>query len=274
MGYDCSLHLIDEQFAKSLFYPATLGQDPDVRGPFIEWFEQSEMPLLTTAQGYLDGVRETLEQREASEHEPELFLSKTIHWDLALFSAYQHPVNSCRGFALSFFERAGLGDYFLVPESPDVLIPGSIWASKTPWANSPAVFVENWMVGGYVPAKRVSEMLAQFRAHSQDIARALDSHDFSERACMAQLLDCLKRADSEGCGVLEVTDMTGMAGSQIPMEMVKLGENQIEPSTLAEVDAAIEVVFPGRGARQAEIRDELRAKYGDLFEAYGVDFPI
>ncbi len=189
MGFDCTLHLIDEQAIATELVPRLLGKTKKKLAAFEKSKRAAEL---------LDGAREAL--RTASPDDAARALT-----ELAIqFSAASLPHLAVRGMALSLWQHApkkvrsrsplGLG------ESPEPLFRDVVARRKELRGRFPTCFEENWMTGVFIPAKRIAAARAWMEQN-------LASLTPGERLVIEPIERALAAAQKYGLAYWEATDL-------------------------------------------------------------------
>ena len=149
MGFDCTLHLVNEQAIRDEFVPRLLGRT------------QAETALdrvVKDAAKNWDIVRNSLENGDPEE-------AASLVCQLAvMFSACSLPHQYERGFALCMWQEQGENTSVEYPEefafSPESLFAEVVAKYPSLAGRFPTWFAGNYSTGVYIPSDHVSEVLA------------------------------------------------------------------------------------------------------------------
>jgi hypothetical protein len=149
MGYDCTLHLIDEKAIREEFVPRLLGKSRK---------KTALDRVVDNADELWSSVRTALDGNDADE-------AASLICQLAIkFSACSLPHQFERGFALSLWE--GLDDETAVKYphkfafSPEPLFADVVKEYPKLHGHFPTWFTSNYSTGVFIPSKEVSAVLA------------------------------------------------------------------------------------------------------------------
>lgn len=196
MGYDCTLHVIDEQAIRSVFVPKLLGK--------------SEAPTaldekMTQAPKLWKQVREALEGDDAEQ------AARLVCQLAVTFSACSLPFHYERGFALSLWSTLGDESEREFPEKfcedPSVLLEDVTAAYPALKGHYPLGIDGNYCTGFYIPAARIPAAVAWVR-------KTVDAIPKGRRKMFRGLLAVLETAEQRKLAYWEAADLTvPMAGS-------------------------------------------------------------
>jgi hypothetical protein len=195
MGYDCTLHVIDEREIRDTFIPKLLG-DIDVRTAFDE--------KVPDADELWSRARRILEESAPEEAAIEIC-------NLAvMFASCSHPYHYERGFSLTFWrtvwEEAGaeVADFpyeeFCGGE-PERLFIGLVARYPRLKGATPVAIEHNYMTGIFLPSHKVLEA-------KRWIERAVKPLPALKRRVTKGLLRMLGEAADKGLAYWEATDLT------------------------------------------------------------------
>ena len=179
MGFDCTLHLVDERAIRDELVPRILG-----RGR-THPFEKRKVHAAALA---------SLTKGLATDEPADVARALTA---LAIqFSAASLPHLAARGVAISLWKRAprALG------ASPEALFEDVIRIRTQLSGRFPVRFDENWMTGVYIPAARVA-------AARGSLNKSLDALPKGDRSWFEPIERVLAAAEAHGLAYWEATDL-------------------------------------------------------------------
>jgi hypothetical protein len=241
VGFDCTLHLVDERFAREVYAPGIFG-DAAARDRLID----AITPLFDTPRSARNIVVDTRRTMKQEEHGEETLYTGMYFYRLGLLSGLARPVHYQRGFSFSFLDAPGLGDYARGVWTPDALLKDEkgrdlpVVPPERGGLRGSMGFVGNYSAGGYLPATGVPALRQRLRADMKPVAAALKKWAGSADG-LIMMLGALDEAERGGFGVLEIADQTGIAGSDLPLSHVVtrgMGFRPPDPALVREVEAA------------------------------------
>jgi hypothetical protein len=198
MGYDCTLHLVDEQAIREQFVPRLLRRSR----------KKTALDRVLENAGVLwSSVRRALE-----EDEPESAAS--VLCQLAItFSACSLPHQYERGFALCLWERQGKDLAVEYPSeltfSPEPLFTAVVEQYPRLHGHFPTWFIGNYSTGVFIPADRVPEVLAWVETRIAPLAKG-------DRRHFKGLLGILRAAADQHLAYWEATDLAVPMANEYP----------------------------------------------------------
>ena len=234
MGYDCTLHVVDERLVREQFVPRLLSRDQRPSA----FDERKDAEQLWTQ------VRQALSGEAVDEDGRRLTPTAAAGLVCQLAVAYcaaELPYHYERGFCLSLW-----------PDQPDRLdakVPGKfignpeslfgevLQAHPALKGKFPQEILSNYCTGLYVPAERVAELLAWAE-------RRVKRYPKPDRRLFRGLLLVLKEAAERKVGYWE--------GTEIPVPM-----RTLRPAGAGTRPELVDVKFP-------RYADDFRYRHGDL----------
>jgi len=207
MGYDCTLHVIDEQAIRERFIPKLLGKS----------FEATDLDrVIPEAQSLWEQAWAALKGNDPETPEGELAPEETaaLICQLAvMFSACSLPHHYERGLAFSLWDRLELPAALQFPDA-FAFEPEPLFAAVV--AEYPALsgefyrwFTGNYSTGVYIPAAHVPEVLAWLEATLQALPKG-------DRRQFKGLLAILRTAAARKLGYWEATDLAVPPAGTLP----------------------------------------------------------
>lgn len=188
MGYDCTLHLVDERAILRELVPRLLGKSRKALA-----FEQKKQ-----------GSARLRETREALEHADPREAARALSELAIQFASTTLPHVEARGIALSLWENApkkargaspvGLG------ASPEQLFAEVVRRRPDLAGAFPTHFDENWMTGVFIPAARIKGARAW-------LGKQLAALSPGERLRLEPIERVLAAAEKHRLGYWEATDL-------------------------------------------------------------------
>jgi len=198
MGFDCTLHLVDEKAIREEFVPRLLGESQ----------EETELDRVAEDAAELwETMRKALE-----EDDPEAAAS--LLCQLALkFSACSLPHQYERGFALSLWANQEEDIAVEYPGefafSPELLFARVVQKYPKLHGHFPMWFTGNWSTGVFIPSNRVPEVLAW-------IEKKINKFSKGDQRHFKGLLGILRAATDNKLAYWEATDLAFPMASQFP----------------------------------------------------------
>lgn len=153
MGYDCTLHVVDEGMIRDRFVPRLLGRT-DERSPFDE---------DPDSEGLWEDVRDALAGAECGEESPETAANSACQLAIA-YCAAELPYHYERGFCLSLWPDLPEESAASVPREflgdPESLFAEVVAAYPSLKGQFPEEIESNFCPGCFVPAEQVPGLLA------------------------------------------------------------------------------------------------------------------
>ncbi|MBI5095415.1 MAG: hypothetical protein HZB26_23655 [Candidatus Hydrogenedentes bacterium] len=196
MGYDCTLHVVDEKAIRERFVPKLLGRS-DARSPFDERDDTADLwdEVRTALTQCVDGDGDSI----GPEGQASLVTQLAV-----MYSAAEHPSHYERGFCLSLWEDLPDGLAAKVPKKhlgdPEKLFGDLITEYPTLKGAFPKRIRSNWCTGFYVPAENVAELLKWAE-------RRVKRYPKPDRRLFRGLLLVLKHAAANGLAYWEGADL-------------------------------------------------------------------
>lgn len=216
MGYDCTLHVVDEKMIREQFVPRLLGR-PSVRSPFDETRDAAEL---------WTNVRAALTQMERGEEAPETVASFICQFAIA-YCAAELPYHYERGFCLSLWPEQAEAVAANVPENflgdPEPLFADVVAEHPALKGRFPAAIESNYCPGFFVPAEKVPGLLAW-------VEQRVGSFSKPDRSLFRGLILVLKQAAQRGLAYWEGTDLPvpGMVTIMPPAEQRRADLEEIQ----------------------------------------------
>lgn len=209
MGYDCTLHVVDEKrISKVLVKLLEAGERPQ-NGM------AADIDVLTE---YWNGAQKSL-----ADDPPEIACS-TICQLALVFSSKTQPYHYERGFALNLWpdQPDGLKAEFPRPltDSPETLFKQLVKIHPKLKDNFPTAFDGNWSTGAFISSKKVSKALKWVESQVQ-------KYDEGDRELFRGLLLVLRHCVQNQLAYWEATDLP------IPMAQIQVAgaaERRVERS--------------------------------------------
>jgi hypothetical protein len=188
MGYDCTLHLIDEQAIREEFVPRLLKRSRK---------KTALDRVFTNAAGAWTHVRKLLEKGDPADAATQLC-------SLAIsFSACSLPHHYERGFAISLWDNQGELSVEFPTEylfDPEPLFTEVVARYPALHGKFPRVMTCNYTPGVYIPADKVPEVLAW-------VEQRVGQFTKGERRTFKGLLRILRMAAERSLAYWEATDL-------------------------------------------------------------------
>ncbi len=206
MGYDCTLHVVDERMIRDRFVPALLGRAGD-RPPFDDAPDSAELYAK---------VRAALVATGRGEESPETAANFVCQLAIAHCAA-ELPHHYERGFCLSLWPNQAEGVAASVPREflgdPESLFADVVAAYPALRGKFPTEIESNYSPGCFVPAEHVPGLLAW-------VERKVRGYATPDRRLFRGLILVLKHAADRGLAYWEGTDLPvpGMATIMPPAE--------------------------------------------------------
>jgi hypothetical protein len=224
MGYDCTLHLVDEHTIREEFIPWLLGQSPN---------EIALDRILENAGELRNTVREALKNDDPD-------AAKMLCQLAIMFSACVLPHQYERGFALGLLQNREKGIARAYPDrfafSPEPLFTKVVDEYPRLHGHFPVWFTGNYSTGVFIPSEHVPEVLAWVEANIADLTEE-DPRQFRG------LLGILRAAADRHLAYWEATDLA------IPMVDVYPGD----PSLMQAQHLGNEPGTPGHHLEEAPL---------------------
>jgi hypothetical protein len=204
MGYDCTLHVIDEALIREHFVPRLLGQSEERRV-----FDEREDADTLWAR-----VREAL-AREGEYGKSAASTASLISQLAVAYCASELPNHYERGLCLSLWPDQPDGLHGKVPKKlvgdPAALFEAVIAARPDLKGRFPKEITGNWSTGLYIPAENVPELLAF-------VEKKVKRYPKPDRRLFRGLILILRYAAERGLGYWEGTDLPVKGGEMRPPE--------------------------------------------------------
>lgn len=204
LGYDCTLHLVDEELLKKEFVPRLLAEAPPrsfldrLAGRRSTWPPTSFDKRRRDAPQLWDQARRALKAGDPSS------AARQICELALLFSSCELPFESARGIALSLWPLEPAPFNPDLPPgllgSPEEVLGDLVTAHPDLEGEFQDFFDGNGSPGAYIPAKRVTSAVKWVEAW-------LDTLDKGQRRHYTGLHRVLKVAAQKGYGYWEATDL-------------------------------------------------------------------
>jgi len=195
MGYDCTLHVIDETLIRDVFVPKLLGKS-DERSAFDETKDAIE--LWNAARAALRGKTSDGEIATAES------AAATICQLSIVFCAAQLPYHYERGFCLALWPDQPDGLDASIPKNllgdPELLFAGVVAAHPKLKGKFPKTIEGNYSSGLFVPAEKVPELVTW-------VEKRVKKHPKPDQRLFRGLLLVLKKAAEGGLAYWEGTDL-------------------------------------------------------------------
>ncbi|MEX2168789.1 MAG: hypothetical protein WD851_05740 [Pirellulales bacterium] len=209
MGYDCTLHVVDEDVIRTKFVPRLLDESNEF-APFDTRDDANE--LWAT-------VRESLAQIESGSEAPHR-AAVTISQLAVAFSAAELPYHYERGFCLSMWDsHQEEAVTALFPKkhrgNPETLFAALISRHPALKGEFPTDIESNFCTGVYIPANKVPQALKW-------VTRKVNSFAKPDRRLFRGLLLVLKEAARQGKAYWEGTDLPVPMATMHPPESERI----------------------------------------------------
>lgn len=189
MGYDCTLHVVDEKRISDVLVKLLLAREQPQTGMAAD---------LDVLAEHWDSALKSL-----AEDPPENAASTVCQLAL-VFSSKTHPYHYERGFALSLWSEqpGGLGAEFpaSLTDSPELLFKQLVKQHPKLKDNFPTAFAGNWSTGVFISSKKVSKAL-------QWVESRVGKYDEGDRELFRGLLLVLRHCAQNGFAYWEGTDL-------------------------------------------------------------------
>lgn len=232
MGYDCTLHLIDEKAIREEFIPKLLGQSRQKTA--LERVYEDEAPK------HWQTARRALAAKDPD-------AAAALVCQLAvMFSACSLPHQYQRGFALSLWFKPGKGRRPELPEdlmfSPEPLFADVVKKYPRLKRRFPTWFMENYSTGVFIPSEHVPRALAWAE-------KRIAKFNKGEQRQYKGLLGILRAAADQGYAYWEATDLA------VPMA----GRFPGDPSLMLAKYLGNEPAAPAATVEETPVTGHLRA---------------
>lgn len=198
MGYDCTLHLIDERAIRDEFVPKLLGRS-NKKTP-LDRVVQNSSELWTTA-------RRSLEVDDPNE------AAASVCQLAVMFSACSLPHQYERGFALSLWrdqEKDIAVEYpYEFGFSPEPLFSDIVECYPRLHNHFPTWFIGNYSTGVYIPSNQVPLVLSWIEERIAPMAKG-------DRRQFKGLLGILRAAADQHLAYWEATDLAVPMANEFP----------------------------------------------------------
>jgi hypothetical protein len=198
MGYDCTLHLVDEKAIREGFVPRLLGRSR--KKTALDRVMQNAGELWATA-------RKALDRDDPDTAAP------TICQLAVLFSACSLPHRYERGFALSLWQDQETDLAVDYPSelafSPEPLFAAVVEEYPRLHGHFPTWFTGNYSTGVFIPSDRVPEVLGWVEGRLARLAKG-------DRRQLKGLLGILHAAADQGLAYWEATDLAVPMANEFP----------------------------------------------------------
>lgn len=198
MGYDCTLHVVDEKRISKVFAKLLEAGERPQKGM------EADIDVLTE---YWDSAIKSL-----ADDPPEIACS-TICQLALVFSSKTQPYHYERGFALNLWpdQPGGLKAEFpqSLTDSPEVLFKQLAKQHPKLEGNFPTAFDGNWSTGTFISSQKVSKALKWVEAQVKKYAEG-------DQALFRGLLLVLRHCAQNGFAYWEATDLP------IPMAQIQV----------------------------------------------------
>ncbi len=203
MGYDCTLHVVDERLIRERFVPKLLGRD-QTTSPFDE---------RNDAAGLWAQVRQALRGKAEKDREGRMEEAATLVCRLAVaYCAAELPYHYERGFCLSLWPDQPDGLDAKVPKklvgNPESLFGQVLEAYPDLKGRFPQEILSNYCTGLYVPTEHVSQLLAW-------VERRVKRYPKPDQRLFRGLLLVLKEAADRGLAYWEGAEIA------VPMRTIR-----------------------------------------------------
>ncbi len=196
MGYDCTLHVVDEKAIRERFVPKLLGRSK-AHSPFDERDDAGDLweEVRTALSKGIDGEGDSIGPDDQASLVTQLAV---------VYAAAEHPSHYERGVCLSLWEELPDGLAAKVPKKhlgdPEDLFTEVIAEYPDLKGAFPQGIRSNWCTGFYVPSEKVPELLKW-------VERRVKRYPKPDQRLFRGLLLILKHAADNGLAYWEGTDL-------------------------------------------------------------------